>query len=76
MNDSVIADAVKKLPPKIYAMNASVIASKLKGRRDLLYKKGMKYYRFLSKEVNVVGSNKNEFFRVSNLPEGIRSKSI
>jgi hypothetical protein len=74
MNDSVIADAVKKLPPKIYAMNASVIAAKLKGRRDLLYSKGMKYYRFLSKEVNVVSSNKDEFFRVSNLPEGIEVK--
>ena len=74
MNDSVIADAVKKLPPQIYALNASVIAAKLKGRRDLLYNKGMKYYRFLSKEVNVVSSNKNEFFRVSNLSEGIEVK--
>ncbi|MEO8721276.1 MAG: BamA/TamA family outer membrane protein [Ginsengibacter sp.] len=71
LTDSVIATAVKKLPPKIYELNAGVIESKLKGRRDLLYAKGMKYYRFLSKEVNVVSSNKNEFFRVSNVPDGI-----
>ena len=53
MNDSVIEEAVKRLPPEIYAINGATIAKKLKGRRDLLYKKGMKYYRFLSKEVNV-----------------------
>lgn len=74
MNDTVIAHAVKKFPPEIYAMNAAEISRKLKGRRDLLYKDGMKYYRFLSKEVNVVSSNKDEFFRVSDAPGGIEVK--
>jgi len=74
LNDSVIAKAVKKFPPEIYALNAATIAKKLKGRRDLLYKDGMKYYRFLSREVNVPSSNKDEFFRVSNAKEGIEVK--
>lgn len=65
VNDSVIETAVKRLPPEIQALDAGIIARKLKSRRDLLTSKGMLYYRFLSKEVNIVGSNKSEYFRVS-----------
>ena len=74
VNDSVIALAVKGLPPEIQALDAGIIAAKLRGRRDLLLKKGMHYYRFLSREVNVVGSNKNEFFRVSEDGNGLQVK--
>jgi hypothetical protein len=65
INDSVVMAAVKSLPPEIYSLHGDVFVEKLKSRRDLLSTKGMEYYRFLSREVNVVGSNKNEFFRVS-----------
>jgi len=74
VNDSVVDAAVKKLPPEIYNLDGSMIASKLKSRRDLLTKKGMVYYRFLSKEVNIVGSNKDEFFRVSNSNDSLEVK--
>jgi hypothetical protein len=74
VNDSVIATAVKRLPPEIQALDAGIIARKLKGRRDLLTSKGMLYYRFLSKEVNIVGSNKSEYFRVSDDDNGIKVK--
>ena len=74
VNDSVIEQSVKKLPPEIYALDGAEIIEKLKNRRDLLLEDGMSYYRFLSKEVNVVGSNKNEFFRVSNHEKGLEVK--
>jgi hypothetical protein len=74
VNDTVIAKAVKELPPEIYSMDSKIISEKLKGRKDLLTKDGMKYYRFLSKEVNVVGSNKNEYFKISNAPGGLEVK--
>ena len=34
----------------------------------------MKYYRFLSKEVNIVGSNKNEYFKVFNTNDSLEVK--
>ena len=71
VTDSVIDQAVKKAPPEIYTLNGAEIAKKLKSRRDLLTNKGIAYYRFLSKEVTVTGSDKNEFFRVSNHEKGI-----
>ena len=75
LSDSVIDTALKRLPPKIYPLSSNTIAAKLKSRRDLLSTKGIKYYRFLSKEVNVVSSNKDEFFRVLNAPnKGIEVK--
>ncbi|HEX8356764.1 MAG TPA: metallophosphoesterase, partial [Segetibacter sp.] len=62
--DNVIDNAVKTLPPEVYALTGNKIASKLKSRRDYLLKEGMNYYEFLSKQVNVVGSNKDEFFKI------------
>lgn len=70
--DAVIDNAVKKLPPEIYAIDGPEISEKLKSRRDYLPKKGMKYYRFLSKQVNVVGSNKNEFFKVESVGKNLQ----
>ncbi|MBC7949937.1 MAG: BamA/TamA family outer membrane protein [Chitinophagaceae bacterium] len=70
LTDSVIAIAVSKFPPEIYEMDAEIITSKLKSRRDLLLTEGMKYYRFLSKYVNIVGSNKPEYFKISSEPDG------
>ncbi|MDQ6845315.1 MAG: metallophosphoesterase, partial [Bacteroidota bacterium] len=72
--DTVIQQALRQLPPQIYAMDKKVIAAKLRSRRDLLMKDGLKYYRFLSKEVNVVGSNKNEYFRVFNTNDSLEVK--
>ncbi len=71
LNDSLIDSAVKKLPPEIYALDGAEIAAKLRSRRDLLTKKGMVYYRFLSREVNIVSSNKDEYFRVKNAGSGL-----
>ncbi len=72
--DSVIAEAVKQLPPKIYAIDKKSIPAKLKSRRDLLGNAGLKYYRFLAKEVNVLGSNKDEYFKLFNAGNDLEVK--
>ncbi|MDQ2720570.1 MAG: metallophosphoesterase [Bacteroidota bacterium] len=74
INDSVINNAVKGLPPEIYALDGKTISEKLRRRRDLLTKKGMVYYRFLSREVNIVGSNKDEYFKVYNAGKNLEVK--
>jgi len=65
ITDSVIIKAVKKIPPPIYALDSTTITKKLIGRRKALGDGALHYYSFLSKSVNVVGSNKKEYFKVS-----------
>ncbi len=72
--DTVIQNAVKSLPPEIYQIDAKKISAKLKERRNELLTKGLKYYRFLSREVNVVGSNKDEYFKVYNNGDSLEVK--
>ena len=70
--DQIIDQAVKKLPPEVYNLGGDEISAKLKSRRDYLPAQAMKYYRFLSKQVNVVGSNKNEYFKVESAGENLQ----
>ncbi|HEX6846485.1 MAG TPA: metallophosphoesterase, partial [Chitinophagaceae bacterium] len=72
LTDSVIVAAVKKLPPEIYPIDGKTITNKLMDRRNALTEAGITYYRFLSREVNVVGSNQQEYFRVSNHGNGLQ----
>ena len=72
ITDSVIATALKKLPPEIYPMDSKIISDKLVSRRNALTTAGMTYYRFISREVNVVGTIQKEYFKVSNHGEGLQ----
>lgn len=64
LSNNVVDKAVKNLPPEVYALDGKEISEKLKSRRDYLPVEGMKYYKFLSRQVNVAGSNKDEYFKV------------
>lgn len=72
LSDTAIKKAVKQMPPEIYAINGEQLIDKLISRRNALHKQSMKYYRFLSEKVNVLGSNKTEYFRVFNEGDKIR----
>ena len=72
LNDSVIAKAVRKLPPEVYPMNGKTIVDKLISRRSALTTEGLKFYKFLSREVNVLGSNRKEYFKISGHPDGLQ----
>ena len=72
MSDSVIIEAVKKMPPEIVAIDGTDIIHKLKTRRDELMKEGLKYYRFLSKSVTIVGTNDKEYFKITSVEDSLR----
>lgn len=72
MNDSVIRNAVKQLPPEIYKMDGEKFISKLISRRDALPEAAMKYYRFISKKVNIAGSNQKEYFKVTSVGDKLQ----
>jgi hypothetical protein len=70
--DNVIDESVKKLPPEIYAFGAQSMAGKLKSRRNILKEEALRYYTFLAKDVNIVGSNENEYFKVTQAGNGLQ----
>ncbi|MBD0333056.1 MAG: hypothetical protein ICV66_10395, partial [Chitinophagaceae bacterium] len=67
LTDTVIENAVRQLPPEIFPISGPKIIAKLKSRREHLVQYAEKYYRFLAKEVEIVGSEKDELFEVAHL---------
>lgn len=70
--DSVMRSAVQKLPPEVFAISGETIITKLINRRNLLQKEATDYYNFLSKKVNVIGSNQKEYFKVSQIGNNLQ----
>jgi hypothetical protein len=67
LTDSVIEDAIKNLPPEVYPISGEEMIAKLKSRRNHLVYIAGDYYKFLAKKVDVVGSDKREYFEVKRL---------
>ncbi len=63
LTDSVIEEAVRKMPSNIYAISGKEIEGKLKKRRNDLSTAGMEYYSFLANTVAVHGTDKAEIFK-------------
>ena len=72
MTDSVIDRSVRRLPREIYPISGDTIAAKLKARRAKLGSAALRYFDFLSRKVNVLGSNKEEYFYVRGTDTGMR----
>lgn len=72
LTDDVIRTAVHELPPEIYALNGADIESKLISRRNSLLKDGMEYYRFLSENITVIGTDAAETFSISQAGDSVR----
>jgi hypothetical protein len=70
MNDAVIEKALQQQPKEILQLNASNIVGKLKNRRKYFRNEMLSYYRFISKTVNIVGSNQRELFTVTKRNDG------
>jgi hypothetical protein len=70
LTDQLITKAIKLMPDTIYKLCGAEIISKLIARRNILNKQAMKYYRFLSNKVDVAGSDKHEYFDITNIPDG------
>lgn len=69
LTDEVIESAVKKWPSEIYKLTGERTISILKSRRDNLRSYALELYDFLSKEVEIRGSDKNELFEIEKLNE-------
>lgn len=64
ITDEIIDKAINNMPPEIYNLSGIEIASKLKARLNDLDQYATEHYLMLSKEVDIVGSVKNELFNV------------
>ncbi|HKZ68125.1 MAG TPA: BamA/TamA family outer membrane protein, partial [Chitinophagaceae bacterium] len=71
LTDQKINAAIHKMPPEIYAISGKKITDKLISRKKVLKQESLKYYRFLSKEVDVLGSNENEKFSISAVNDSV-----
>lgn len=69
LTDEVIQTSLKQLPPEIFAIDGKEIIAKLKSRRSHLLEYATTYYRFIAKEVEIVGSKEAEAFEVLRLNE-------
>ncbi len=76
LTDDVIERSVHELPSEIFAISGNDIIAKLKSRREHLGEYATKYYLFLAKTVDIVGSGKREFFKVSQVNENETQVSI
>jgi len=70
MTDAVIEESMRQQPNEVQGFSASNIANTLKKRRDFFRADMMEYYRFISEEVNVVGSDQREQFTVTKNEDG------
>ncbi|MFD1819716.1 Calcineurin-like phosphoesterase [Pseudarcicella hirudinis] len=68
ITDAIIDSAVSRLPKP--DPHAKEIAEKLKQRRDDMLQYAEKQYEFLAKEVDILGSDKDEIIEVKRMPDG------
>ncbi|MEO6538012.1 MAG: hypothetical protein ABIT07_08520, partial [Ferruginibacter sp.] len=69
LTDNIIENAVKQMPPEVYPISGAEITAKLKSRREMLPEYAAEYYRFLSDEVEITGTEKAELFEVKRLSD-------
>ena len=60
-----ISDAVRMLPANVYAMIGASMERSLQRRRDALLKEGLSYYRYISQNVVVNGTEESESFHIT-----------
>ena len=69
LTDEVILESLQKWPKEVYDLSAERIIRGLKSRRADMKRYAKELYLFLSKEVEVVGSNKDEYFLVDRIDD-------
>ncbi|TKG94764.1 hypothetical protein EYV94_12540 [Puteibacter caeruleilacunae] len=70
LTDEVITKAVHQLPGNTFTQSGEEIIDKLKGRRDNLVDFARRHYYFINKEVNIVGTDQRDLFKVEHLKDG------
>lgn len=67
LSDSVIRKSVALMPTQSNLTSGEYVTQRLMSRRDHLEEYGMKYYKILSKQVTIHGSEKKELFIIEPL---------
>lgn len=70
LTDEIIESSIHQWPDEIFDLNGHEIIRNLKLRRDHIVEDAISHYAFLSREVEVTGSDKMESFQVQRLPDG------
>ncbi len=76
LTDEVIEDALSDWPQKVYSIEGDRIVRTLKKRRDNLGGMALQLYRFLARSVDVVGTQKPDYFLVERLDAGKTRVSV
>ncbi len=76
INDSIIHSAIKKMPPEIYPKIGTNIEKTLKKRLKYLDKYAEEYYKILARNVDVTGTNQDDYFEVTRLPDNTTSVKV
>ena len=70
ISNQAIEEAIRAMPVEMYNISGKEIENKLKSRRRDLESYALRYYSILAKQVDVVGSNKCEYFDVKRNADG------
>lgn len=63
LTDARIEESFKKFPASIYDVSAKKLISRVKSRRNDLKKYALTYYKFINRNVNIVGTDDTEFLK-------------
>ncbi|MEZ4962743.1 MAG: hypothetical protein R2830_23155 [Saprospiraceae bacterium] len=69
LTDTVIDHALQDFPPEAYQMFGHWVADRLKGRRDNLVDIARELYLLVSKKVDIIGTNDQDYFEVERLDD-------
>ena len=70
LNDQLLADAVKSLPPEVYDIVGDQLLGRMKKRRSQMkYLSGI-YYKILFKTVNIQTTNEDEIAKIEKMKNG------
>jgi len=69
VTDSVIVNAVKKMPPEWFKRKGKYLINLIKLRRDKLKEASDEYYELIAETVDIYGSNKSEYLEVNRLDD-------
>ena len=70
LTDEVIDNALAQLPLEVQKLTAPRIKRVLQSRREQLVEAIEEYYKMVAKYIDLVGSNKREFFKITRLTNG------
>ncbi|WP_111708636.1 metallophosphoesterase [Lutibacter citreus] len=76
ITDEVINNAINQMPPEVIGKTTTEIKTKLKGRLKNLKKTAKTYYKYFSKYAVVKGNDKDNWFEITRLENGVTNVKI